>query len=137
MAKDLNCRCSPRTESPDPLAQSSGRSRRPPQVDTGHCGMDTQLRPIDSGNPLLTDEEACNYLRIRQRQLYSWRMQGVIPFIRIGRSIRYRLRDLDAAIDAMTVVSLADATRKSGENIGQPSAETPAPAPNTNPIQQP
>ena len=54
-------------------------------------------------------------------------MQGVIPFIRIGRSIRYRLRDLDAAIDAMTVVSLADATRKSGDTIGQPSAETPAP----------
>ena len=67
--------------------------------------MDTQSRPIDSGSPLLTDEEACNYLRIRQRQLYSWRMQGVIPFIRIGRSIRYRLRDLDSAIAAMTVVS--------------------------------
>jgi len=105
MAKDLNCRCSPRTEPADPLPQSSGRTRRPPQVDTGHCGMDTQSRPIDSGSPLLTDEEACNYLRIRQRQLYSWRMQGVIPFIRIGRSIRYRLRDLDAAIAAMTVVS--------------------------------
>ena len=75
------------------------------QVDTVHCGMDTQSRPIDSGSPLLTDEEACNYLRIRQRQLYTWRMQGVIPFIRIGRSIRYRLADLEAAIDALTVVS--------------------------------
>jgi len=32
---------------------------------------------------------------------------------------------------------LADATRKSGNAIGQPSVETPAPAPNTNPIQQP
>ena len=65
--------------------------------------MDTPTRPIETGSPLLTDEEACNYLRIRQRQLYAWRMQGVIPFIRIGRSIRYRLRDLDAAVEARTV----------------------------------
>ena len=67
--------------------------------------MDTQTRPIETGSPLLTDEEACNYLRIRQRQLYSWRMSGIIPFIRIGRSIRYRLRDLEAAIEARTVTS--------------------------------
>jgi hypothetical protein len=62
-------------------------------------------------------------------------MQGVIPFIRIGRSIRYRLRDLDAAIDAMTVVSLAAATRKSGNNIGPSSAETHAG--NSSPVPQP
>ena len=105
------------------------------QVDTRPSGMDPQKRTIDSGNQILTDPEACEHLRFRQRQLYTYLMQGVIPFIRIGRSIRYRLRDLDAAIDAMTVVSLADATRKSGNNIGQPSAETPAP--NTNPVPQP
>lgn len=52
---------------------------------------------------LLTDLEACEYLRIRNRQLYAWRMQGLIPFIRIGRAIRYRQRDLDAALDALTV----------------------------------
>jgi excisionase family DNA binding protein len=72
--------------------------------------MDTQTRPIENGSPLLTDEEACNYLRIRQRQLYSWRMLGLIPFIRIGRSIRYRQRDLDAAIEALTVHPLSPAT---------------------------
>ncbi len=54
---------------------------------------------------LLTDLEACEYLRIRNRQLYAWRMQGLIPFIRIGRAIRYRHRDLDAALDALTIVS--------------------------------
>ena len=52
---------------------------------------------------LLTDLEACEYLRIRPRQLYSWRMQGLIPFIRIGRALRYRQSDLDRAIDALTV----------------------------------
>lgn len=105
------------------------------QVDTRPSGMDPQKRTIDSGNQILTDTEACEHLRFRQRQLYTYRMQGVIPFIRIGRSIRYRLRDLDAAIDAMTVVSLADATRKSGNNIGQSSAETYAG--NSSPVPQP
>lgn len=51
---------------------------------------------------LLTDFETCEYLRIRNRQLYAWRMLGLIPFIRIGRAIRYRQRDLDAALDALT-----------------------------------
>jgi excisionase family DNA binding protein len=67
--------------------------------------MATKPRSNETGCPLLTDEEACNHLRIRQRQLYTWRMQGAIPFIRIGRSVRYRLSDLEAAIDALTVVS--------------------------------
>ena len=66
--------------------------------------MATKPRPNETGSPLLLEQEACNHLRIRQRQLYSWRMQGVIPFIRIGRSVRYRLSDLEAAIDALTVV---------------------------------
>lgn len=65
--------------------------------------MDTQSQPTRRDERLLTDVEACEYLCIRNRQLYAWRMQGLIPFIRIGRAIRYRLRDLDAALDVLTV----------------------------------
>ena len=65
--------------------------------------MVQQPHTNDNNNPLLTEFEACEYLRIRQRQLYTWRIQGFIPFIRIGRAIRYRKRDLDAALDAMTI----------------------------------
>jgi hypothetical protein len=54
---------------------------------------------------LLTDLEACESLRIRNRQLYAWRMQGLIPFIPIGRTIRYRQCDLDAALDVLTIAS--------------------------------
>ena len=66
-------------------------------------GMDKQNTLPCRDERLLTDLEACEFLRIRQRQLYSWRMQGVIPFIRIGRSFRYRQRDLDATLDRMTI----------------------------------
>lgn len=54
-------------------------------------------------DPLLTELEACEFLRIRPRQLYAWRKQGLIPFIRISRSVRYRLSELEAALDAMSV----------------------------------
>lgn len=53
--------------------------------------------------PLLTEVEACEFLRIRPRQLYAWRKQGLIPFVRISRSVRYRRSELEAALDAMSV----------------------------------
>ncbi len=65
--------------------------------------MSSQSTTMSCRERLLTDLEACEYLRIRNRQLYAWRMLGLIPFIRIGRAIRYRQRDLDAAIDRMTI----------------------------------
>jgi len=67
--------------------------------------MDTQFHPTRRDERLLTDVEACEYLRIRNRQLYAWRMQGLIPFIRIGRAVRYRQSDLDATLDSLIVTS--------------------------------
>ncbi len=52
---------------------------------------------------LLTETEACEYLRVRPRQLFNWRCLGLVPFIRIGRAVRYRVSDLDAALDRMTI----------------------------------
>lgn len=52
---------------------------------------------------LLTETEACEYLRVRPRQLFNWRSAGLVPFIRIGRAVRFRVTDLDAALDRMTI----------------------------------
>jgi excisionase family DNA binding protein len=90
-----------------------------PHVDTEHCDMDPQLYPIKSSNPLITGMEACEYLRISDRQLFSWRGQGLIPYLKIGRSVRYRLRDLDEAMDALTIRHSVEAT-KSIPNPSQP-----------------
>ena len=46
----------------------------------------------------MTDKETCDYLRIKARQLYNWRLDGVIPYIRVGRSLRYRKSAIDAAL---------------------------------------
>jgi hypothetical protein len=69
--------------------------------------MNPQTEPNRRPKPLLTELEACEFLRIRPRQLYAWRKQGLKPFVRISRSVRYRLRELEAALDAMSVCGSA------------------------------
>ena len=43
---------------------------------------------------LLTEREAASLLRISPRKLWEIRMQGQIPFVRIGRAIRYSRDEL-------------------------------------------
>jgi excisionase family DNA binding protein len=65
--------------------------------------MSPQSEPPPRPEPLLTEIEACEFLRIRPRQLYAWRKQGLIPYVRISRSVRYRRSELEAALDTMSV----------------------------------
>ena len=65
--------------------------------------MSPQTDPNRRPEPLLTELGVCEFLRIRPRQLYAWRKQGLIPFVRISRSVRYRRSELEAALDAMSV----------------------------------
>jgi len=65
--------------------------------------MNPHIESARRPEPLLTELEACEFLRIRPRQLYAWRKQGLIPFVRISRSVRYRRGELEAALDAMSV----------------------------------
>ena len=71
-----------------------------------NTGMDT---PTDSPrtdlatDPLLTEKDACAYLRVSKRNLYCWRMAGLIPYFKIGRAVRFRKSDLDAALERMRV----------------------------------
>ena len=52
---------------------------------------------------LLTEAEACNYLRIRPRQLYTWRMEGLMPYFKIGKAVRFRKADIDAALATLRI----------------------------------
>ena len=75
-------------------------------VDVANTGMDT---PTDSPrtalttDPLLTEKDACAYLRVSKRNLYCWRMAGLIPYFKIGRAVRFRKAELDAALERMRV----------------------------------
>jgi predicted DNA-binding transcriptional regulator AlpA len=60
--------------------------------------------PID---PLLTEEEVSRLLSLSMRTLQVWRVRGGgPPFVRCGRSIRYRKCSVVDWIDARTVPSV-------------------------------
>ena len=56
-----------------------------------------------------TTEESAPYVGHTERTLVRWRNQGTGPsYIRIGRKIRYRKRDLDAWIETNRVVPVRE-----------------------------
>ena len=59
--------------------------------------------------PLLTTKQAAEYLNVSAAFLNRDRTEGArIPFIRIGtRTIRYRMQDLEAYIEAQTKINTA------------------------------
>ena len=64
--------------------------------------MDMHATENRGHEPLMTEKEMAAYLRIKPRQLFNWRVDGLGPFMRIGRSVRYRRSTVDAALDRMT-----------------------------------
>lgn len=49
---------------------------------------------------LLTIREASQYLAVSVSTLYGWVWQRRIPFVKIGRALRFDLHDLTAFIEA-------------------------------------
>lgn len=60
-------------------------------------------RTEDHRDPLLTENDTCAYLRVSKRNLYCWRMAGLIPYFKIGRVVRFRKAELDAALERMRI----------------------------------
>jgi len=65
--------------------------------------MTTQTAAIPAHDRLLTEKEAAEYLRIKVRQLYNWRVSGLIPYIRIGKALRYRKSAIDQVLARFTM----------------------------------
>ena len=52
---------------------------------------------------LLTERKISEHLMISRRQLYNWRMEGLIPYIKLGKAVRFRLSDVEAMLATMTI----------------------------------
>lgn len=54
---------------------------------------------------LATPEEAAQLIKIAESTLQKWRSTGEnnIPFVKIGRSVRYKVSDLKAYVDRHVV----------------------------------
>ena len=64
------------------------------------------IQNTDNPNQLLTETQASELLQIGVRTLQKWRVSGAGPgHLKLSRSVRYRLGDLHAWMDAHTVSS--------------------------------
>lgn len=65
---------------------------------------------LERPNSLLTEKEAAAYLSVSVRTLQDKRVRGGGPyFVKLFRSVRYRVTDLDAFIDAATRANTSEA----------------------------
>jgi len=70
------------------------------------------IRREATANQLYTTKEAAQFLRVNVQTLANWRAgQGTvdIPFIKIGKSVRYRHRDLVQFIESRSFTYTAEA----------------------------
>lgn len=65
---------------------------------------------MTTGTKLLTRNEAAELLGVRPQTLAVWHITGKygLPVVKVGRSVRYRLADLEKWIAARTVGAAAE-----------------------------
>jgi len=51
----------------------------------------------------MTEQDLAAHLKIFRRQLYNWRMAGLIPYFKLGKAVRFRVADVAAAIERMRI----------------------------------
>ena len=59
---------------------------------------------------LLTRREAAEYLGVKPQTLAAWHVTGKykLPLVKVGRSVRYRLADLEKWLAARTVGAVGE-----------------------------
>jgi excisionase family DNA binding protein len=67
-------------------------------------GRAMQINPDSPiGSQLLTDKKVAERFNVSVRTVIDWRNAGKIPFIRLGRSIRYRRESIDALLEKLEI----------------------------------
>lgn len=56
-----------------------------------------------SGSLLKTEPEMATLLKVSKRHLLSLRVQRLIPFIKLGKSVRYNPEAVERAIEKLTI----------------------------------
>ncbi|UVE19166.1 helix-turn-helix domain-containing protein [Pseudomonas sp. LS44] len=59
---------------------------------------------MKTASPMLDEAQAAKHLDVSPGTLSVWRSTGryQLPFLKVGRKVRYRLSDLDAWLDSRT-----------------------------------
>lgn len=69
-------------------------------------GLRNMSQQTTEGRGLHTAKETAAHLAISKRHLANLMRRRQVPFIRLGRAIRFRLADVEAAIAKLTVRSV-------------------------------
>ena len=70
--------------------------------------METKSMDTHQSSPrieleLITEQELASHLKICRRQLYNWRVAGLIPYFKMGKAVRFKVADVAAAIERMRI----------------------------------
>jgi len=58
---------------------------------------------IDNGSDdLLTPEELCSLLKVKKHRVYEWVHLGRIPYIKVGRFLRFSRSQINAWLESNT-----------------------------------
>lgn len=73
--------------------------------------LDKTRREIAERDELLTREQAAEYLGVKSQTLAVWATTGRydLPFVRVGRCVRYRLSALERFLNSRTVSTTGEA----------------------------
>jgi excisionase family DNA binding protein len=52
---------------------------------------------------LMTEQDLAAHLKVCRRQLYNWRIAGLIPYFKLGKAVRFRVADVAEAIERMRI----------------------------------
>ena len=60
---------------------------------------------MEISDPLFTRAQAAEYIAVKPQTLAAWAVSGRydLPFLRVGRCVRYRKSDLDRFLNERTV----------------------------------
>ncbi len=72
-------------------------------VDTAIPGMDPHPTSPRAELDLMTEQDLAAHLKVCRRQLYNWRIAGLIPYFKLGKAVRFRVADVASAIERMRI----------------------------------
>jgi excisionase family DNA binding protein len=86
-----------------PLPFSALKMQSNDHIDTATMGMDTHPSSPRTEIDLITEQELARHLKICRRQLYNWRVAGLIPYFKMGKAVRFRVADINEALERMRI----------------------------------
>lgn len=69
--------------------------------------MDEQASPLRNELELVTEAELAKLLKVCRRQLYNWRVRGLLPYFKIGKAVRFRAAEVKEALEQYKIAGNA------------------------------